>query len=297
MGAMGANLAIAATKFLVGAITQSTVMIAEGIHSLVDTGNSALMLLGEWRSRRPADEAHPFGYGMELYFWSFVVAMVVFGGGGGLSIYEGVRALIHPRTLTALWPNYAVVGAAAVFESVSLAIGIREFTKYRHEKRFGGSMLSVMRASKNPAIFVTVLEDIAALIGLALAATGLTLSHYLGNPAFDGVASILIGLVLVVEAGLLGFECRGLIIGEAARPLIVADVRRALAHHPGIGRIEELRTLQLGPDSVMLVLGIRPESEMNVGEMERVHAQLEAEIRKLVPTIKDIVYDLDPNRR
>ena len=127
VGAMAANLAIAAVKFAVGALTHSTVMIAEGIHSLVDTGNSALMVLGEARSRRPADDEHPFGYGMELYFWSLVVAMVVFGGGGGLSVYEGVRAIFHPRVITRLWPNYAVIGAAAIFEGISLIIGLREF--------------------------------------------------------------------------------------------------------------------------------------------------------------------------
>ncbi len=195
---MAANLGIAATKFLVGAITGSTVIIAEGIHSLVDTGNSALMLLGEQRSRRPADEAHPCGYGI-------VVAMVVFGGGGGLSIYEGIRALFHPRTVTNLWLNYLVIGAAAVFGGASLSIGVREFTSYRRQKRFEGSMLSVMRASKNPAIFVTVLEDSAALVGVAIAAGGLTVSHY------------------------------------------CAHRRR---------RGDELRTLQLGADSIMLVLRI-----------------------------------------
>jgi cation diffusion facilitator family transporter len=294
---MAANLAIAVTKFFVGAITNSTVMIAEGIHSLVDTGDSALMLLGERRSRRPADEAHPFGYGMELYFWSFVVAMVVFGGGGGLSIYEGIRALFHPRVVTNLWLNYLVIGIAAVFEGTSLAIGVREFSAYRREKRFQGSMLSVVRASKNPAIFVTVLEDSAALVGLAIAAGGLTISHYLFLPAADAVASILIGLVLVVEASLLGFECRGLIIGEAARPLVIAEIRRVLAQHPEIDRVDELRTLQLGADSVMLVLGISSEPAMTAGEVQRARAKLAADLRQRIPTIKYVVYDPEPNRR
>lgn len=293
---MAANLAIAVTKFFVGAITNSTVMIAEGIHSLVDTGDSALMLLGERRSRRPADEAHPFGYGMELYFWSFVVAMVVFGGGGGLSIYEGIRALFHPRVVTNLWLNYLVIGIAAVFEGTSLAIGVREFSAYRREKRFQGSMLSVVRASKNPAIFVTVLEDSAALVGLAIAAGGLTISHYLFLPAADAVASILIGLVLVVEASLLGFECRGLIIGEAARPLVIAEIRRVLAQHPEIDRVDELRTLQLGADSVMLVLGISSEPA-TAGEVQRARAKLAADLRQRIPTIKYVVYDPEPNRR
>ncbi|HEY4187436.1 MAG TPA: cation diffusion facilitator family transporter [Polyangia bacterium] len=295
VGAMVANLAIAATKFTVGGLTGSTVMIAEGIHSFVDTGNSALMLLGEQRSRRPADDAHPFGYGMELYFWSFVVAMVVFGGGGGLSIYEGIRALFHPRVVTVLWPNYLVIGTAALFEGISLAIGRREFDKYRREKFFKGSTLSVVRASKNPAIFVTVLEDSAALIGLALAAGGLTLGHFLARPAIDAIASMLIGMVLMVEAALLGYECRGLIIGEAARPRVIAEVRRLLAHHPGIGSVERVRTLQLGPDSVMLVLGLRPDPTMSVGDAGRFGAALTAEIREAIPVVKHIVYDLEPS--
>ncbi|MEO8211938.1 MAG: cation diffusion facilitator family transporter [Myxococcales bacterium] len=292
VGAMLANMAIAVTKFVVGGLTQSTVMIAEGIHSFVDTGDSALMLLGESRSRRPADETHPFGYGMELYFWSFVVAMVVFGGGGGLSIYEGLRAFFHPRVLGALWPNYLVIAAAAVFEGISLAIGLREFNAYRREKRFEGSALAVMRASKNPAIFVTVLEDVAALAGLAIAAVGLTFSHVLANPAFDAIASILIGLVLVAEACLLGYECRGLIIGEPARPIVMSEVRLAIARHPEIGRIERLSTLQLGPDSVMLVLGIRSDPQLKEEVLERARASLVADIRSAVPTVKHIVCDL-----
>jgi cation diffusion facilitator family transporter len=294
IGAMAANLAIGLVKFVVGGLTSSTVMIAEGIHSVVDTGNSALMLLGEHRSRRPADAAHPFGYGMELYFWSLVVAMVVFGGGGGMSIYEGARALEHPRVVTVLWPNYLVIAAAAVFESASLAIGWREFSAYRREKLFKGSTLEVIRASKNPAIFVTVLEDSAALVGLALAAAGLTLSHFLGLPAIDAVASILIGLVLMAEAGLLGYECRGLIIGEAARPRVIADVRRLVARHPGIGPLVEVRTLQLGPDSVMLVLGVRPRTTMSVGEAGQLNAAFTAELRAALPIVKHIVYDLQP---
>ena len=295
LGAVAANLAVAATKFLVGFITHSTVMFAEGIHSLVDSGNSGLMLFGGWRSRRPADEAHPFGYGMELYFWSFVVAMVVFGGGGGLSIYEGVLSLLHPRVMTELWPNYVVLGAAAIFEGVSLVIGLREFGIYRRERRFSGSTYGAIRASKNPAIFVTVLEDTAALIGLAIAALGVTLSHYLGAPPFDAVASILIGIVLVFEAMLLGYECRGLIIGEAARPLVIDRIRCVAARHPELGPVEELRTMQLGPDAVLLLLRVRFPPGLAVGELERAGEQLESDLRATVPSIQHIVFDLTPD--
>ena len=296
IGALAANLGIAATKFVVAAITGSTVMIAEGIHSLVDTGNSGLMLFGQWRSRRPADEVHPFGYGMELYFWSFVVAMVVFGGGGGLSIYEGVRALIHPRTTTGLWPNYLVIGAAAIFEATSLAIGVREFTAYRREKSFAGPMLSVMRASKNPAIFLTVLEDSAALVGLFIAAVGITLGHLLSFPEMDGIASILIGLVLMLEASLLGYECRGLIVGESARSIVIESIRRVAAHHDDLGVIEQLRTLQLGADAILVVMQIRFPLAIAVGDLEGAIDRLVAELRVAIPSIKHVVFDIVPPR-
>jgi cation diffusion facilitator family transporter len=289
-GALAANLAIAAVKFLVGILTHSTVMITEGIHSLVDTGNSSLMLLGESRSRRPADEQHPFGYGMELYFWSFVVAMVVFGGGGGISVYEGIRAMFHPRELTRLWPNYLVIGASAIFEGISLAVGLREFAAYRRERRFEGSAFAVMRASKNPAIFVTVLEDAAALIGLGIAALGLTSSRVLGLPVLEGIASVLIGVVLMAEALLLGFECRGLIIGEAARPLVISGVRRVLARHPEVGTVDAVRTLQLGPDAVMLILHVRQPVVPAGDQLRAAFASLVTDIQAEIPVIRDVAF-------
>lgn len=296
LGALSANLAIAVTKFVVGAITRSTVMIAEGIHSLVDTGNSGLMLLGRAHSRRPADDAHPFGYGMELYFWSLVVAMVVFGGGGGLSIYEGIKALIHPRMITDLWPNFIVIGGAAIFETASLVIGLREFAAYRREKRFAGSMLSVMHASKDPAIFVTVLEDAAAILGLLIAAAGLSLGAWLGIPEIDGIASILIGLVLVAEALVLGVESRGLIIGEAARPIVVGRIREIAAGYPELGTVE-VRTLQLGVETILVSL--RMQKPVAAIEAERPHVveRLVAELHAEIPAIQDIVFELGARAR
>ena len=290
LGAMAANLAIAATKFLIGGITHSTVMIAEAIHSVVDTGNSTLMLLGRARSRRGPDAEHPFGHGMELYFWSFLVAMVIFGGGACLSTYEGIRALVHPRPVSLLWPNYLVIGAAAVFEGASLVIGWREFAAYRRESHFTGSALDVMRESKNPAIFVTVLEDMAALAGLAVAAVGLTLSHLLDAPAIDAVASIVIGAILAVEAALLGVETRGLITGEAVRPILLDRIRDVVARHSDIGSIAEIRTLQLGPDAVLLLLGIRPSRRSELGEVEVVSSRLTTELRRITPTIKHVAF-------
>lgn len=294
IGALAANLAVAAMKFLVGTITRSTVMIAEGIHSLVDTGNSGLMLFGASRSRRPADQTHPFGYGMELYFWSLVVAMVVFGAGGGLSIYEGVRTLAHPRVVTHLWPNFLVIGVAAIFETASLVVGLREFSAYRREKQFTGSILATIRASKNPAIFLTVVEDTADLLGLALAAAGLALSHYLGVPELDSIASVLIGGVLVVESILVGVECRGLITGEAARPMVIARIRETITRYPELGELQELRTLQLGPDTILVALRVHFPAAMLVAELEAVGERLERELRVVYPAIKHVVFDVRP---
>jgi cation diffusion facilitator family transporter len=288
--AMAANLAIAATKLVVGGISHSSVMIAEAIHSLVDTGNSGLMLLGRARSRRGPDVEHPFGYGMELYFWSFLVAMVIFGGGACLSIYRGTMALIHPRPLAVLWPNYAVIAAAALFEGSSLVVGWREFASYRRERHFEGSMLAVMRESKNPAIFVTVLEDSAALAGLAVAALGLTLSHLLDAPRCDAAASIIIGLILMFEAGLLGVETRGLITGEAARPILLDRIRDVVARHPEIGAVNDIRTLQLGPDAVLLLLGVRPSQALPAGEREAAARRLTSDLRGVSPTIRHVAF-------
>lgn len=283
-----ANLGIAATKFVIGALTHSTVMIAEGIHSLVDTGNSGLMMFGRRASQRGPDEEHPFGYGMELYFWSFVVAMVVFGGGGGLSIYEGLHALAEPRPLTALWPNYLVIAVAAVFESASLAVGLREFRTYRKELRYPRSVFEGIRASKNPAMFLTVLEDLAALAGLALAAAGLGLRAWTGRGEFDGVASILIGLVQAAEALVLAIECRGLIIGEPARPAVVEAVERAVAAHAGALAVERVRTLQLGPGSVLVFLDVRLGDAGDLAAVRDAIARLLGELRALTPAIREV---------
>jgi len=289
---MAANLGIAATKLTVGILTHSTAMLAESIHSLVDTGDAGLLLLGRARSRRPADVTHPFGHGMELYFWSIVVAMVVFAGGGGLSVYEGVRALLHPRTLTAIWPSYVVLGAAFVFESASLVIGLREFALYRREDKLPGSILAVVHASKNPAIFATVLEDTAALAGLTLAAAGVTLSYYLGLHYCEGLASIAIGIVLFGQAAVLGYESRSLIVGEAAYECVVGVIRDVIARHAELGTLVSIATLQLGPDAILVVLRVRFPRRMCVDDLERAGAQVEADLQRAQPAIRHVMFEL-----
>jgi cation diffusion facilitator family transporter len=291
LGALAANTGIAITKFVVGGLTGSSVMISEGIHSLVDSGNSGLMIFGGRRSRRGPDEEHPFGYGMELYFWSLVVAMVVFGGGGGLSVYEGIHSIVHPRVITSLWPSLVVIAVAAVFEGASLVVGARELRAHRRERHMTGSTLAVVRASKNPAIFLVVLEDSAALIGLAIAAVGVTLGHLLEMPFIDGIASMSIGVVLMLEALLLGFECRGLIIGESARPLIVEKLRRVIQQHSMLGSVEELKTLQLGAESILVFLRVNG-SGSDVDDFRARWQQLIDELRAEVPAIRNVFFEL-----
>jgi cation diffusion facilitator family transporter len=297
IGALVANLGIAATKFIVGSFTHSSVMIAEGIHSLVDTGNSGLMMFGRSRSRRAPDAEHPFGYGMELYFWSFAVATIVFGGGGGLSIYEGLHALAEPREVGAVWPNYLTIAVAAVFEGASLAIGLREFTRYRRERKYPGSILAAIRASKNPAMFLTVLEDSAALVGLAIAAAGVALRAWTGQAAFDGAASILIGLVQMTEALVLAVECRGLITGEPARPVVVEQIERAIAHHAGGIDVDAIRTLQLGPESILVFLDVRIRSARDAARLPELIARLIAELRAAIPAIHEVFVTLPRDER
>lgn len=286
VGAMVANIGIAVTKLVVGAVTNSSVMITEAIHSVVDTGNSGLMLLGRRRSKRAPDADHPFGYGMELYFWSFVVATVVFGAGACVSIYKGIRGLSMPEEATSLWVNYLVIAISALFEGSSLAISIREFDKYRVEKNFDGSRLDAIQASKNPAIFMSILEDSAALLGLAIAAGGIALAHATGNHVWEGVASIAIGVVLVGEALLLGYEVRELIIGEPARDRTLAKVRRTIARHRGELSVGDAKTLQLGPDAILVIV------ELHQAPLEREVAKLVADLRATVPQIKDVAFEL-----
>jgi len=208
-GAIGANLAIAATKFAVAGVTGSSAMLSEGIHSAVDTCNGVLLLVGTWRSELPASDEHPFGHGKELYFWSLIVAVLIFGVGGGVSFYEGVLHVREPTPLTDPFWNYVVLGAAALFEGISFAIALRQF---RREAR-GRPLWQALRGSKDPTTVTVLAEDSAALAGLAIAAVGVYASHVLDRPEVDGMASIAIGLLLAGVAVLLVRESRSLLVG------------------------------------------------------------------------------------
>jgi cation diffusion facilitator family transporter len=253
------NLAIAITKFVAAAVSGSSAMLSEGIHSLVDTGNGALLLLGLRMSRRAPDRLHPFGYGKELYFWSFIVAIMVFALGGGMSIYEGIKHLAHPKELTNPTINYIVLGAAIIFEGISWSIAYRVFLREKGTKR----TWSVVRDTKDPTTVVVLFEDTAALLGLVVAFLGVFFGHLLHNPYLDPAASVVIGLILAGVALLLAIESKGLLVGESADPDVqrsiqaIAQVtRRWLAREPMIAH---------GPDDILLNLSrafpARPDAE------------------------------------
>ena len=255
-GALFANLAIAVTKFIAAFFTGSSAMISEGIHSLVDTGNQFLLLIGLKRSERPADANHPFGHGKELYFWSLIVAVALFSLGGGLSFYEGLSHLQHPTPLSDPTWNYVVLGLAFMFEGISWRVAMREFRKGVG----AGSIWSSLRKSKDPAIYTVVAEDTAALAGLVVAGVGIWLGHTFENPAIDGVASMVIGVILAGVAFLLVRESRGLLIGESAAPEIVEGIRCLAAADHAVEHARPPLTMHLGPSQILanLELEFRP---------------------------------------
>ena len=227
--ALAGNAAIAASKFAVAGISGSSSLFSEAIHSAIDTSNQVLMLVGMARSEKAADEQHPFGYGREIYFWSFVVSILIFGVGGGLSVWQGIHQIRTPEPLESAKWAYIVLAIAFVFEGMSWIIGVREF---RQRRRYSKSFWEQFKRSKDPTVFTVILEDSAALIGLLFAFGGVWSSHHFHMPMLDGIASVLIGLLLVAVAYILANEVMGLLLGEAADPSVVAQIRRVVSTDP-----------------------------------------------------------------
>jgi len=284
-GAIGANFIIAVAKFLAAVFTGSSAMLSEGIHSVADTGNQLLLLLGIRRSRVPADSLHPFGYGKELYFWSLIVAIVLFGVGGGMSLYEGIVHLQHPVPIeNPVW-NYAVIGIGVVVEGGAWFIALREILKAQGENE---SLWQAMRRSKDPAVFTVLGEDSAALAGLVVAFLGVFLAHRLDMPALDGAASIVIGTILIIVASFLAFESRNLIIGECATPALVRDVRDLLEEDPAVVSVERLLTMHLGPRDVLVATEVRFNPALSVPDVETAMDRLEQTIDERCPMVGQI---------
>src|ERR1051325_5263645 len=228
--ALAGNLAIAVTKFVAAAITGSSAMLSEGIHSVVDTGNGALLLLGVRLSRKPPDATHPFGYGMELCFWSLVVAIMIFALGGGMSVYEGVTHITHPNQLKDPTWNYIVLGFALLFEGISFLFAMKAFRKEKGKR----GIWQTVHTSKDPTTFTVLFEDTAALLGLLVALVGISLGHWLNKPYLDGVASIVIGAILGVVAAFLAYESKGLLIGEGVDDETLDSIRAIAAEDSAV---------------------------------------------------------------
>jgi cation diffusion facilitator family transporter len=283
--AIAANLLIAAAKFAAAAATGSSAMISEGIHSLVDSGDGFLLLLGLRRSRRPPDARHPFGHGKELYFWALIVAMVIFGIGGGVSAYEGVSRLIHPEPLADPRWSYAVLILAFAFEATSWLIGMRELRRTQDPAH---SLWKAVRVSKDPAVFTVVIEDSAAIAGLVVAAVGVAGSQLSGSPAWDGAASLAVGAILVAVAIVLARECRGLLVGEATDPRTVDGIRAIASGDDDVERVVDVLTMQLGPEEALLNLRVEFRRGLSGDEILSALARLEASLRAAHPGLRRI---------
>jgi cation diffusion facilitator family transporter len=280
------NLAIAATKFVAAAFTGSAAMLSEAIHSVVDTGNGGLMLLGLHKSRKPPDFDHPFGHGRELYFWTLIVAILIFAMGGGMSIYEGITHLARPTpTENILW-SYAVLGLAAVFEGTSWYFGWRAFGAERGAQ----GVLEAIHTSKDPTSFSVLLEDSAALVGLLVAFLGIFMGRQLGLPYLDAVASIIIGGLLCAVAVLMVYESKGLLIGEGLDRETLKDLRVIVEADPDVERVWHLHTIYQGAHEVLLIIELRFHSTISALEVRQSVGRLKSNIQARYPDIKRIFF-------
>jgi cation diffusion facilitator family transporter len=289
LAALSANLGIAITKFVAFLISGATSMLAESVHSLADSGNQVLLLVGGKRSRRAADEEHPFGYGRERYVYAFMVAIVLFSVGGVFSMYEGVHKIEHPEPLTAAWLPIAVLVIAIALESMSLRTALRESAPLRE----GISLLQFIRRAKAPELPVVVLEDIAALAGLVLALIGVVATAVTGNGVYDGVGTVAIGVLLVIVAFILGIEVKSLLIGESASNATSAEIRAAIETAPGVQRIIHMRTLHLGPEELMVGVKIAVAADASAQAVATLIDDVEVRIRASVPTARVIYIEPD----
>lgn len=282
--ALTGNFLIAVTKFIAAALTGSSAMLSEGIHSIVDTGNQVLLLHGLRKSRKPADDKFPYGYGKEVYFWSFIVAILIFAVGSGVSLYEGFHHLAHPRLMVNPVVNYIVIVFALFFEGFAWLFALREFSRVKG--RWG--YIQAVQRGKNPSLFVVLFEDSAAILGLGAAFLGVLLVQITGNPVFDGVASIIIGTILGGTAIWLAYETKGLLIGESANPEIVHGIRILASSYPEIVRVNEVLTLHMGPDFILANISMDFDNTVPAGEVENILQQLRMVIKEEYPQVKRI---------
>jgi len=284
LAAFAGNSLIAVTKFIAASYTGSSAMFSEGVHSVVDSGNQLLLLYGLRRSKKPADSKHPFGYGKEMYFWSFVVAILIFGLGAGICFYEGIHKISSPQPVTNPIINYLVLGLAIIIEAWTCWVAATEFKKSKGDYGW----VEAIHISKDPALFTVLFEDTAALLGLLVALIALALSEYLNLPVLDAVASIIISIILAVTAGLLAFECKGLLTGEGASEQVITGINQIIDDCPGIMHVNEVLTLHLGPQDVLLTISLDFEDNLSSGDVEEAISALESRIKGMFPDIRRV---------
>lgn len=290
IAALIGNAAISITKFFAAFTTGSSAMLSEGIHSLVDTGNQVLLLHGMKQAKKPADEAFPFGHGKEIYFWSFVVAILIFAVGSGVSIYEGVRHVIQPSQIENPMVNYIVLGLAMVFEGGAWFFAFTEFGKVKGKRGY----IEAVQRGKDPSMFVVLFEDSAALLGLIIAMLGIWLAQVTGNPVFDGVASILIGLILGGTAIWLAIETKGLLIGEGANKEVIDSIRLLAESFDEVEKVNELLTMHMGPEFILVNISIRFRRGQLTREIEEVIQEIDSAIKAEHALVKRIFVEAEP---
>jgi cation diffusion facilitator family transporter len=289
LGAVVANLIIATAKFIVAAAAGSSAMLAEAIHSTADTGNELLLLLGIFKSNKPADEAHPFGYGQELYFWGLIVAIILFGIGGVMSIYEGVSRLGQRYEAHNPLLNYVLIAVAFIAEGISWAISMRELFK---NKKRAHSVWQAIRSSKNPEIFIVIGEDTADLIGLIVAFLGIFLSNQFKSLYPDAISSITIGFVLGIIAFFLSYETKSLLIGETADPEMVEDIQQRVMKYPSVQQVRRPWTMQFGPNEILINLEVQFKMDLRVRDIAKTIDDIEEEIHQNYPNVGQIFIEI-----
>ena len=277
-----ANLGIAASKFVAAAITGSSAMLTEGVHSVVDSTNQLLLMWGRHASRRPPDEIHPFGYGRELYFWSFVVAVLVFSLGAGVSIYEGIIHIAEPEHAVSPIIAYGVLLVAFLLEGWSTLEAFREF----RDSKGSLGWFEAIRRSKDPPAFIVLLENGAAMAGIIAAAVGVFVAQLTGNPFYDGAASVVIGIILAITAFILAYESKGLLIGEAADPELVQALHALVCSKPGVVGVGDVLTVHSSPDQITAMINVDFEDSITAGDAERIVETVEREVHERWPEVR-----------
>ena len=289
IAALVGNTLISITKFVAASITGSSAMMSEGIHSLVDTGNQGLLLYGMKRAAKPPDEDFPFGHGKEIYFWSFIVAILIFALGGGISIYEGIQHIQHPEPISNPMINYIVLGLALIFEGAAWYFAFREFS--RSKGRWG--YFEAIQRAKDPSIFVVLFEDSAAMLGLLVAFAGVWISQATGILIFDGIASVIIGLILVGTSIWLAYETKGLLIGESANQPVIRGIRDALRGRANIEHVNEVLTMHMGPDFILANISVDFADAISAQEVEADIAAIDRAIKQKFPEVKRIFIEAE----